>query len=560
MNALRPSPSGEAQMELTVQNVYGLLLRSKLLAVDEARALYSRWQDEAKDAANNINRFAAWMVSNRYVTEYQASLLVRGHGDGFFLGDYKVLDRIGKGRMAGVFKAQHRLGQPVAIKVLPPSKAREANFQRRFKREARLLLRLKHPNIVRAFQVSETAGLHYLVMEYLEGETLDEVMQRRRAKFLPAEAVRLIHQTLQGLHHIHEQGLVHRDLKPANVMLVAGSGSTPDSTLRSTVKILDIGLGRALFDDRVSEKSVDGSLTSEGVLLGTPDYMAPEQARDARAADIRADIYSVGCVLYHLLTGQLPFPDTNIISQMIRHATEAARPVKELNPAIPEGLQQVVSQMMAKDPAQRYPTPERAAQALQAFLPGGAEQFAMPESDPGMRPFLQWLEGEDKRTDKLPPAPPPPPPTKTGLGRAADRVEKRAQLRASLVTKIKAKMRERMQAEIARRLNKAGVKPDTKAEPHNAAGEKRKSREKKKNPPPLATPVAPPMAMPVGRPTASPTPVSGNVPKIDVELVTMAPVQSALRLSRRDLVFGGIGILAGAAAAAVGFIVAYRTK
>src|SRR5438477_10263487 len=139
-------------MELTVQNVYGLLLRSKLLSIDEARALFSRWQDEARDAANNINRFAAWMVANRYVTEYQASLLVRGHGEGFFLGEYKVLDRIGKGRMAGVFKARHRLGQLVAIKVLPPSKAREANFLRRFKREARLLLRLKHPNILRAFQ------------------------------------------------------------------------------------------------------------------------------------------------------------------------------------------------------------------------------------------------------------------------------------------------------------------------------------------------------------------------------------------------------------------------
>ena len=114
------------------------------------------------------------------------------------------------------------------------------------------------------------------------------------------------------------------------------------------------------------------------MLLGTPDYMAPEQARDPRAADIRADIYSLGCVLYHLLTGQPPFPDTNIISQMIRHATEPPRPLKEFNPAVPDGLQQIVNWMMAKDPGQRYPTPERAAQALQVFLAAGRRAVAGP--------------------------------------------------------------------------------------------------------------------------------------------------------------------------------------
>src|SRR5436305_13350266 len=156
-------------MELTVQNVYGLLLRSKLLSLDEARAMCTRWQEEAKDQAGNLARFASWMVANRYLTEYQAALLARGHADGFFLGDYKVLDRLGKGRMAGVYRAQHRLGQVVAIKVLPPSKAKDPTLLARFQREARLALRLKHPNIVRAFQTGEAAGLHYLVMEYLEG-------------------------------------------------------------------------------------------------------------------------------------------------------------------------------------------------------------------------------------------------------------------------------------------------------------------------------------------------------------------------------------------------------
>lgn len=370
-------------MELTVQNVYGLLLRSKLLPPDEAKAMFARWQREAKDAGN-LAQFASWMTANKYLTEYQSQLLARGHAEGFFLNEYKILERLGKGRMAGVYKAQHQLGQLVAIKVLPPSKAKEANLLGRFQREARLALLLKHPNIVRTFQTGIADKLHYIVMEQLEGETLEEVLARR-GKLPPSEAVRLIYQALQGLEHIHAHGLVHRDLKPANMMLV---GANPDSTLRATLKILDIGLGRTLFD----ETAGDADLTSEGALLGTPDYMSPEQARDARTIDIRADIYSLGCVLYHLLAGQPPFPGRNIINQMIRHATETPKPLKSFQAAVPDGLQQIVNWMMAKDAAQRYPTPERAAQALQVFLVAGNEHLAAPEADPRMKPYLAWLE------------------------------------------------------------------------------------------------------------------------------------------------------------------------
>src|SRR5262249_2507664 len=152
-------PVGEGDMELTVQNVYGLLLRSKLVSVDEAKTLFARWQDEAKENSSNVARFAAWMVQNRYLTEYQAGLLARGHADGFFVNEYRILDRLGKGRMAGVYKAQHQLGQVVAIKVLPPSKAGDANFLARFQREARLTMRLKHPNVVRAFQMGAAGNV-----------------------------------------------------------------------------------------------------------------------------------------------------------------------------------------------------------------------------------------------------------------------------------------------------------------------------------------------------------------------------------------------------------------
>ncbi|MGL4551557.1 MAG: serine/threonine-protein kinase, partial [Gemmataceae bacterium] len=219
-------------MELTVQNVYGLLLRSKLLSPDETRAMYARWNEESKDQAGNLVKFASWMVSNRYVTDYQAQLLARGHADGFFLNDYKILDRLGKGRMAGVYRARYKLGQVVAIKVLPPSKAKDPMMLARFRREAKLATRLRHPNIVRSFQVGQSGPHHYLVMEYLVGETMEDLLAKRR-QLPPAEAAQLIFQALQGLQHIHEKGLVHRDIKPSNLMLTPAPGAT---TLGSTVK------------------------------------------------------------------------------------------------------------------------------------------------------------------------------------------------------------------------------------------------------------------------------------------------------------------------------------
>jgi serine/threonine protein kinase len=395
-------------MDLSVQNLYGLLLRSRLLTLDDARQMYERWQAEAKADAGDVGKFAKWMVANQFVTEYQAALLARGHADSFYLGQYKVLERLGRGRMAGVYKAVHKLGQTVAIKVLPPSRAKDQRLLARFRREAKLALMLKHPNVVRTFQVGETNGLHYLVMEHLEGETLADVLQRR-GLLPPAEAVRLMHQTLIGLQYIYEQGLIHRDLKPSNLMLVPGrAAGQPDTTLQSTVKILDIGLARLTAKGSGGSTTRSMLLTSKGVVLGTPDYMAPEQAQDARSADIRSDIYSVGAVLYHLLTGQPPFPDTNIVNQMIRHATETPRPLKELNPSVPDGLQQIVNWMLAKDPAQRYATPGRAAQALQVFLVGGNAP-ATEESDARLRSYLTWLETESNGEKKEEPAKAVPP-------------------------------------------------------------------------------------------------------------------------------------------------------
>jgi serine/threonine protein kinase len=427
----------------SVENICGFLIRGRLMTPDEMRSMYQRWRASARSQAADVPEFLKWLVSAGHVTEYQANLLGQGHADDFFLNQYKILERIGRGRMAGVFKAVHSLGQIVAIKVLPPSRAKSPQILARFQREARLSLRLKHPNVVRSFQVGEAKGVHYLVMEHLEGETLEDLLRRRRVLPL-AEAVQLAHQTLLGLQHIHEQGMIHRDIKPANLFLqsavrgpssfnpeptarvatgsaAVGSGLNDDGT-RSTdycVKILDIGLARELFEESPpgeegpkEEKEGEIELTAEGMLLGTPDYLSPEQARDPRRSDIRADIYSVGCVLYHMLAGQPPFPDRNLFNQIVRHATETPRPLREFNPAIPEGLEQILSWLMAKQPEQRYATPARAAQALEVFLLVGGKS-ASAEEPPQLQKYLTWLEMEDRSaaadsTTAASPAKPPP--------------------------------------------------------------------------------------------------------------------------------------------------------
>ncbi|HEY8503206.1 MAG TPA: serine/threonine-protein kinase [Gemmataceae bacterium] len=389
--AVSPAP-------VTVANFCELAVRGRLISADEAKRIYARWQEEGGERADHLDEFRRFVVAQGVLTEYQAGLLMRGHTDGLFLDPYRIADRLGRGRMAGVYRAVHPLGQVVAIKVLPASRARDPNLLARFRREARLAAQLDHPNVVRTFHVGQAGGAHFIVMEYLEGETLEEVLARRQR--LPApEAARLVCQALAGLQHIREKGMVHRDLKPANLMLVPASPGrgAGDTTLHATVKVLDIGLGRALFDEDVGVER----LTSDGTLLGTPDYLAPEQARDAHAADIRADIYSLGCVLYHLLTGRPPFPDTNVLSSARRHAREVPRPLSDFLPEVPEGLEEVLGGMLAKHPARRYPTPARAARALRAFAEAGSPASA-PAAPAVLPAYRQWLQAQ--AVPKEPPA------------------------------------------------------------------------------------------------------------------------------------------------------------
>src|SRR5262245_3270357 len=299
---------------------------------------------------------------------------------------FRVVDLLGTGGMGAVYKAEHRMmKRTVALKVINPKFMQSKQAVERFHREVQAAARLHHPNIVTAHDAEQAGGAHYLVMEYVPGTDLQKVLEQRGP--LPiAEACEYIRQAALGLQHAHENGMVHRDIKPQNLMLsgvdeaarfVVSSGRSEPLRLRAaSVKILDFGLASlteaAVADEDTSQPSTadlqKSGLTQAGALMGTPDYMAPEQAKDARTADIRSDIYSLGCTLYALLSGKVPFPGGTAIDKVIAHSTNQPRPIKEFRADVPAALVKVLQKMMAKDPAQRYQTPSDVANAVAPFV------------------------------------------------------------------------------------------------------------------------------------------------------------------------------------------------
>jgi hypothetical protein len=265
---------------------------------------------------------------------------------------YRVEGLLGAGGMGTVFKAEHRLlNRPVALKVIHGRLLGRPGAVERFRREARTAARLDHPNVVAVHDAEQAGSAHFLVLEYVDGETLDRLVERRGP--LPvAEACDYVRQAALGLQHAHEQGMVHRDLKPANLIV------TPDGR----VKVLDFGLAQV-----ATELQASAGLTPEGAVVGTPGYLAPEQARDPRAADIRADLYSLGCTLYHLLAGRPPFPADSLLQQLLDHQDRTPRPLSEVRPDMPPELARIVARLLAKEPARRFSSPAELAAALEPF-------------------------------------------------------------------------------------------------------------------------------------------------------------------------------------------------
>ena len=337
----------------------------------------------------------ALLVRHGLLTDYQASCLDRGTTFGLVLGSYRVLDRLGSGGMGAVFRAEHvRLRKQVAIKVLHASLHQDARLLHRFAREIRAVARLQHPNVVAALDVGEALGpsahqptLHYFVMEYVPGHDLENLVTAKGP--LPLlRACDAVYQIAGALAEAHKHGLVHRDIKPSNIQL------TPEDQ----AKLLDFGLARV-----ASER-----MTSPGVLMGSIDYLAPEQARDAGSADIRADIYGLGGTLFWCLTGRPPFPAReNLPNGLAQRLTEPPPSLRDHRPDLPSGLDAVLARMMEVRPEDRYATPRAVMEALRPYLkpelpehaslpPGALGPFQRPAPSEGGLPSHRILIVDDE--------------------------------------------------------------------------------------------------------------------------------------------------------------------
>jgi serine/threonine protein kinase len=309
---------------------------------------------------------------------------------------YRILRLLGRGGMGSVYEAHHeRMDRRVAIKTINPSLIDHPEALKRFDQEVKAAAKLDHTNVARAYDADEFGSMRVLVMEFVPGQSLDKFLAQRK-QLSVMEACRLVRQAMVGLQHAHERGMVHRDLKPQNLML------TPDGK----VKILDFGLAKI-----ASERHSADGLTRENALMGTPHYLAPEQALDAAKADIRADIYSLGCTLYCLLAGSPPFDGDTEMKVLLAHQNDAPRPLCEVRPDVPLALSELVDRMLAKNPTDRPQTPKETAQALLAFAK--SENVVSDKPVPHVLAFLDAPSETIARPTLTSLAPPTKPP---GIG------------------------------------------------------------------------------------------------------------------------------------------------
>jgi serine/threonine protein kinase/Leucine-rich repeat (LRR) protein len=294
------------------------------------------------------------LMNRGWLTAYQVNQLFQGKAQELVLGQYVLLERLGEGGMGQVFKARHRnLNRIAAIKLIRKERLNNPDAIKRFQREVRAAAALDHPNIVRALDADEIGGTHLLVMEHIEGATDLAQLVKKNGPLPVAQACEYIRQAALGLQHAFERGMVHRDIKPANLLLTAD---------RKTVKVLDMGLAR--LDPLAADDDKSSTMTHEGMVMGTPDYLSPEQAQESHTVDIRADLYSLGCSFYFVLTGRVPFPGGTLIDKLFKHRLEEPKPVECLRSDLPLGLAAVVRKLMAKKPEDRYQTPAQLTAAL----------------------------------------------------------------------------------------------------------------------------------------------------------------------------------------------------
>jgi len=334
------------------QSFLDLVKRSRLIEEDQLEKFLKEYRASHGELPERQEAIAEALIEVDLLTRWQAEKLLAGKHRGFILGKYKFLRQLGKGGMSTVYLAEHMLmNRKVAVKVLPQNRVEDSTYLERFRIEARAAAKLDDPHIVRAFDIDNEGKTHYLVMEYVEGQDL-HLLVKDVGRLDYNTAADYIVQVARGLDHAHEMGLVHRDIKPANCLL----------DKNGVVKLLDMGLARLVGDE--------ASLTMDNNenVLGTADYLAPEQALNSHKADRRADIYSLGCTLYFLLTGHPPFPEGSISERLLKHQVESPASILTERPEAPPTLLHICERMMNKDPDDRYQTAGEVSERLAEWL------------------------------------------------------------------------------------------------------------------------------------------------------------------------------------------------
>lgn len=337
-------------MSMTVSEMSEQLLSTGLVSSEMLTQMLQEITLSGGD--DRCETFAEKLVSAGVLTPFQARMATKGKASSLTVGSYVLVEKLGQGGMGQVFRATHRMmKREVALKVISKELVKDQSSIKRFHREVEAAARLNHPNIVTAYDAGEYRGVHFLVMELIDGISLESLVHKS-GPLKSREALQSIQQVATGLAYAHRNGIIHRDIKPAN-LLVDNQGN---------IKILDMGLARFHLD---SEKSVDASaLTAAGVMMGTIDFMAPEQAMDSRNADARSDIYSLGCTLHFLLTGTPVFEEDTVMKRLMAHQSND-RPIL---PVRDRGVQMLFDRMVSRDPAARYQSMEELLEEVDRLI------------------------------------------------------------------------------------------------------------------------------------------------------------------------------------------------
>jgi serine/threonine-protein kinase len=362
------------------------VLSEKQLAEIKSKILQGDYPMDSVELAERL-------VRENLLTSYQAKRFLNNRSTGLIVGRYIILDRIGSGSMGRVYKAHHvMMDRVVALKIIAPEIASNERVVARFQREMKLVGRLDHPNVVRAYDADQVQKILYIVMEYVPGLSLGERL--KKGPIPPLEMVDYATQAALGLAHAHEQGIVHRDIKPSNMLL----------TKEGRIKILDLGLGVLMEADSAATFA-----TADGIAVGTVDYMSPEQAC-GRDVDGRSDLYGLGCAMYHLMTGKLPFPGASPIERLGKRISGRHVPITDYLPDVSSNFVRILDKMLAHKPHERFATAAALAEALQNLVRPKPQSIGSASPSAPAQPSSRTAgegkaPGETQATPAEPPAP-----------------------------------------------------------------------------------------------------------------------------------------------------------